>query len=80
MFLIPTAAQAQYPVVSAEQLKSMMDGKRKIVVIDTRLPEEYREGHVAGAISIPAERIKVDRAKLPKDKTTPLVFYCRGAG
>jgi rhodanese-related sulfurtransferase len=35
---------------------------------------------VAGAISIPADRMKVDRAKLPKDKATPIIFYCRGAG
>ncbi|HAR44832.1 MAG: hypothetical protein A2X56_15030 [Nitrospirae bacterium GWC2_57_13] len=80
VFLVPAAAQAQFPVVSAEQLKSMMEGKRKVVVIDTRLPVEYREGHVAGAISIPADRMKVDRAKLPKDKATPIIFYCRGAG
>ena len=80
VFLVPAAAQAQFPVVSAEQVKSWMEGKRPVVVIDTRLPEEYREAHITGAISIPADRMKVEKKKLPRDKTTPLIFYCRGTG
>ncbi|HEX9136788.1 MAG TPA: rhodanese-like domain-containing protein [Nitrospirota bacterium] len=33
-----------------------------------------------GSINIPAERMKFEAARLPKDKTTPLIFYCRGTG
>ncbi len=31
MFLLSTAAMAQYPVIDAEQLKSRMEGKQKVV-------------------------------------------------
>jgi rhodanese-related sulfurtransferase len=80
MFLSSSAAFAQFPIVSAEEVKSWMEGKRTVVLIDSRLPDEYQTGHIPGAINIPAERMKDEAARLPKDKTTPIIFYCRGAG
>jgi rhodanese-related sulfurtransferase len=71
---------AQYPIVTAEDVKAWQEEKRKAVIIDTRLPEEYRDAHIPGAINIPADRMHVSKARLPKDKATPLIFYCRGAG
>lgn len=73
-------ASAQYLEVSIDQLSGLMGGAKKAVLIDVRSPEEYRAGHIPGAINLPAERIKAEAAKLPRDKSTTLVFYCRGAG
>jgi rhodanese-related sulfurtransferase len=78
--LFATTALAQFPVISAEDVKTWMRGKQKVVLIDTRLPEEYQQAHLPGAVSIPAERMKLEAKKLPKDKATPLIFYCRGSG
>jgi len=75
-----SAAFAQFPIVSAEQVKAWMEGKQKVVLIDVRLPEEYAAAHIPGAINIPAENVRMEKAKLPKDKATPIIFYCRGAG
>ena len=80
LFLSSTTAMAQYPVIDAEQLKSRLQGKQKVVLIDARPDEEYQQAHISGAINIPAERIREESARLPKDKTTALIFYCRGAG
>jgi rhodanese-related sulfurtransferase len=79
-FLSASVAFAQYPVVNADEVTVWMRGKQKVVLIDSRLPEEYEQAHLPGAISIPAERMKLEAKKLPKDKATPLIFYCRGAG
>ncbi len=79
-FLLSSVAMAQYPIVTAEQVRAWMGGKQKVVLIDTRLPEEYAAAHIPGAINIPAERVAIEKAKLPKDKSTPIIFYCRGAG
>ena len=79
-FLISSTALAQYPIVTAEQVKAWMGGKQKVVLIDTRLPEEFTEAHIPGAVNIPAERMKIEKAKLPTDKSTPIIFYCRGTG
>lgn len=78
--LLSYNVHAQFPIVSAEQVKQWLDTGRKFAIIDSRTLDEYLEGHIPGAISIPAEHMKIKKTKLPKDKSTLLVFYCRGAG
>ncbi len=80
LFIAATAAMAQFPTIDAEQLKSWMHGKQKAVLIDARPAEEYQQAHIPGAINIPADRMKTEASRLPKDKATPIVFYCRGEG
>jgi rhodanese-related sulfurtransferase len=75
-----TVSYAQYPIVTAEDVKAWQEGKRKAAIIDARLPEEYRDAHIPGAINIPAERMQVEKARLPRDKSAPIIFYCRGQG
>jgi rhodanese-related sulfurtransferase len=73
------AAVAQPPVIGAEQVTELVTEK-KAVLIDVRTPDEYRAGHIPGAISIPADRISADRGRLPRNKSLTLIFYCRGVG
>ena len=80
LLLLNLSAQAQYLVLSAEQLQERMQSGKRPMIIDVRPREEYLSGHVPGAINIPAEKLNAERHRLPKDKNTPLVFYCRGAG
>jgi rhodanese-related sulfurtransferase len=79
-FLCSSVAFAQVPIVNAEQVRSWIDGQKKFMLIDARPAEEYQQGHIAGAINIPPDRMKTEASRLPKDKTTPLIFYCRGEG
>jgi rhodanese-related sulfurtransferase len=81
-FLFFTAATslAQFPIIDAEQLKSHMRGSQKAVLIDARPAEEYQQAHIPGAINIPPELMKEERTQLPKNKKTPIIFYCRGEG
>lgn len=79
-FITAAAAMAQFPTIDAEQLKSWTHGKQKAVLIDARPAEEYQQAHIPGAINIPADRMKAEASHLPKDKTTPIIFYCRGEG
>jgi hypothetical protein len=66
--------------LSAEALKKMMDGGPAIVIIDSRSEFEYKRGHIPGAIFVPEEKFYALGLLLPKEKDTPLVFYCRGYG
>jgi len=50
--------------------------KGQVTVLDVRPPEEYRAGHIAGAISIPLKELKARLAELPRDQD--IVAYCRG--
>lgn len=48
-----------------------------IVLLDVRPAEEYRQGHIKNAISIPADTLRERLHQLPADK--PVVAYCRGS-
>jgi len=54
---------------------------KRHVFIDAREPEEYKEGHIAGAISFPYDYFEDYKdkilAELPKD--TLIVTYCSGS-
>jgi rhodanese-related sulfurtransferase/DNA-binding transcriptional ArsR family regulator len=47
-----------------------------VVVLDVRPEEEYRAGHIPGALSVPVESLEAALQVLPKDKE--IVAYCRG--
>lgn len=57
-----------------ELLKRMKSGD--ITVLDVRPIEEYRAGHIPGAISIPLGELKARMKELPHDRD--VVAYCRG--
>ena len=80
LFISATSAMAQFPTIDSEQVKTWMHGKQKAVLIDARPAEEYQQAHIPGAINIPADRMKMETSRLPKDKATPIIFYCRGEG
>ena len=50
--------------------------KEGATIIDVRSPQEYKEGHVNGAISIPDYQIKKDIQKYIKEKDELIVVYC----
>lgn len=81
MFLsLSQAVHAQYLVVGAEQVRERLTDGSKVMLIDTRTPDEYREGHIPKAVNIQPDNMQGNRKRLPKDKSTPIIFYCRGAG
>jgi rhodanese-related sulfurtransferase len=61
-------------VESKELLRRVKSGE--VTVLDVRPAEEYRAGHIPGALSIPVAELKARLAELPKDRE--VVAYCRG--
>jgi len=64
--------------LTAEEVKKRIDQPEKVLIVDTRTEKEYREAHIPTAINIPAWQFKSIRTLLPKEKSLPIVFYCRG--
>lgn|SRR5579883_3198536 len=58
----------------AELLRRLQAGS--VEVIDVRPAIEYRQGHIAGARSIPIEELERRLAELPRERE--IVAYCRG--
>jgi len=48
----------------------------EVLVLDVRPAEEYRAGHIAGAVSVPLQELEQQLGTLPKDRE--IVAYCRG--
>ena len=62
------------PVPASTLLERARDGL--VTVIDVRPPEEYVQGHIAGALNIPLDKLKTRLQALPRDRE--IVAYCRG--
>ncbi|HID81215.1 MAG TPA: metalloregulator ArsR/SmtB family transcription factor [Chromatiales bacterium] len=62
------------PVPAKELLQRAREGL--ITVLDVRPAEEYRAGHIPGAINVPLTELEGHLNDLPADKE--VVAYCRG--
>ena len=60
--------------ITKEELESYI--KQGATIIDVRSPQEYREGHIDGAISIPDYQIKKEIEKQITNKEELIVVYC----
>lgn len=49
----------------------------KHIVIDVREPEEFADGHVAGALNVPLSGITSDEQLSKMDKNASIIVYCR---
>ena len=70
------ADQNALPNLTAPEVKGMLDGG-KAVVVHTLSALEFQIQHITGSINIPIIKMETTD-KLPKDKATPLIFYCMG--
>jgi rhodanese-related sulfurtransferase len=66
--------QGMEPVNRDDLLKRVIEGG--VTVLDVRPVDEYRTGHIPGALSVPLDRLKEILASLPTDQE--IVAYCRG--
>ena len=62
------------PVEKKALLRRVRRGE--VVVLDVRPPEEYRAGHIPGALSVPLKQLRSHLSKLPRNQD--IVAYCRG--
>lgn len=61
--------------VDREELLALVH-QEAVTVLDVRPVEEFKAGHVAGALSIPLKELKLRLSELPRDQE--IIAYCRG--
>jgi len=71
------AGNSSFTEITAPETKMMMEQNKEVVLINVLSELEYELQHIKGSISIPVNELK-DSPLLPKDKQTPLIFYCMG--
>lgn len=59
------------PVISWREL---VEQKDRVMLIDTRTPEEYSFGTIPGAVNMPLDEIREHLSEIPTDR--PVVLFC----
>ena len=60
--------------INYEQLEKIIE--KKGIIIDVRSVQEYEEGHIPNAISLPVYEIKENANNVLPDKTQKIIVYC----
>ncbi len=72
--LLACAGEDVAPAISPEELRAEMATGDAPLVVDVRTPEEFRAGHIPGAINVPHDQVAAHAA----DLTSPngVAMYC----
>lgn len=60
-------------LISAEELHDRVTGTSNIVLVDVRAPLAFEDGHIGGAVNIPAPDLRTRHKELDPDKPTFLI-------
>lgn len=66
---------AQVKRISADEAKDLLDKNPDVLLIDVRQPEEYKQGHIPGAILLPLPELPDKLGEL--NVNMDIVTYCR---
>ena len=77
VILLLNSCGASYMKISQDKAMQMMQEQEDYLIVDVRRPDEFAEGHIAGAINVPNEDITDEMPELLPDKDQLLLIYCR---
>ena len=75
---IMAEARTLVPELAPAEVKQKLDRGEKPVLLDVREKEEYRDGHLEGALSLPRGFLEIRVEEAVPDHSTPIVAYCAG--
>ncbi len=56
---------------------TLLLNRDKAILVDLRSAQEYKAGHIAGALSIPYDALKTRMKELEKYKERPIILVCK---
>ncbi len=71
-------ARQTIPELTIDEVKERIEQQEQCTVLDVREREEYREGHLEGAIPLPRGFLEMRVEETLPDKTQPVIAYCAG--
>src|SRR5437867_9710161 len=71
-------ARAKVPEVAPDEVQAKLAAGEHPVLLDVREREEFRQGYVPGAVSLPRGFLGMRVEEAVPDKTQPIVAYCGG--
>jgi rhodanese-related sulfurtransferase len=67
----------QFDTVACKTVSAKVSAGENLFVLDVREPEEFKDGHIDGAVNIPIRSLAKNLDKLPKDKAAPIAVVCK---
>jgi adenylyltransferase/sulfurtransferase len=71
-------ARRAIPEVTVDEVKTRMERGENWILLDVREREEYREGHLDSAVSLPRGFLEMRVEEAVPDKSAPVIAYCAG--
>ena len=71
-------AKRHTPSLSAQDVKSLLDSRADVVVLDARRFDEYQTMNIPGSISVPGAELVLRARALAPDPKTRIVVNCAG--
>lgn len=62
------------------EAQAELEKDRKIVLLDVRNTDEYRQGHIKGSINVPLHLVPVTLNEKVPDKKARIFVYCLSGG
>ena len=76
---IMAEARKEIPEVSAQQVNELIKNNgNSPVLLDVRESDEWRQGHLEGALSLPRGFLEIKIESALPNKDTPIIAYCAG--
>ena len=76
---IMAEARKEIPEASPQQVNELLKNNGKSpVLLDVRESDEWRQGHLEGAIPLPRGFLEIKVEAAIPDKNTPIIAYCAG--
>ena len=76
---IMAEARKEIPEVTAQQVNELLKNNGKSpVLLDVRESDEWRQGHLEGALPLPRGFLEIKVESAVPNKETPIIAYCAG--
>ncbi len=72
------AVTEKIPQITPEEMVARQEKGERFVVLDSRTPSEYEQGHLPGACSVPGGQLPFEAMDLIGDKDPTVVVNCAG--
>ena len=66
--------------ISVQETKALLENNGNHLLLDVREKDEYREGHLERAVSLPRGFLELKVETTVPEKSTPIIAYCAGGG
>jgi len=66
------------PEMGPEEVEKILDNGSEVTIVDVRESEEYRSGHLPGALQLSRGFLEMQAAKKLPDQDAAIIAYCAG--